>query len=408
MGKAIDLSAITTGLSKVKNLAASLDTIAHDEAIEPEYIYPADNNPYAENDTPEELEALAQDIRVNGLIHPLVLNKRDDTRYILISGEKRFKAIRQYLNWKTIPCRVYSNLSPDRAQLMLHSANLRTREYTNEQKLRFYTDAETLLKRMKETGEYSGPIQKGLADLLGVSTRQIRRYKALTEKLDEQQMDDVASGRMSMTSALEMISEPQPQQDPVILQPAEDSQEKEPEPQFSEKLQDEESKFFSLPSEDNSVKSVESSNITDNGTFEENISDDEDDFILEQHKKYKLLSDEELLSPEWEPVIAATIRAIYNLSDLYLYYTFYAPTPKEAIYEKLRISSHCGGTFENPDGIYRTGLTGIEMQPDNGEMASMTYSQVDKFIRHRLRSDSFLSEKEILKLLRKHCESLKE
>src|SRR5699024_9556865 len=102
-------------------------------------------------------------------------------------------------------------------------------------------------------------------------------------------------------------------------------------------------------------------------TFEENISDDEDDFILEQHKKYKLLSDEELLSPEWEPVIAATIRAIYNLSDLYLYYTFYAPTPKEAIYEKLRISSHCGGTFENPDGIYRTGLTGIEMQPDNGE-----------------------------------------
>ena len=46
MGKAIDLSAITTGLSKVKNLAASLDTIAHDEAIEPEYIYPADNNPY--------------------------------------------------------------------------------------------------------------------------------------------------------------------------------------------------------------------------------------------------------------------------------------------------------------------------------------------------------------------------
>ena len=98
-------------------------------------------------------------------------------------------------------------------------------------------------------------------------------------------------------------------------------------------------------------------------------------------------------SEEWEPVIAAAIRRIYNLPDLYLYYTFYVPTPKEAVYEKLRISSHCGGTFENPGGFYKTRLTGIQIESDNGETANMTYSQVDKFIRNQLRRGSFLSEK---------------
>lgn len=386
----IDVSSIMIGLSKVKDAAATLDTIARDEAVEPEYIYLAENNPYAENDTPEELEALAQDIRVNGLIHSLVLNKKDETHYTLISGEKRYKAITQYLNWKTIPCRVYSHLSADRAQLMLHSANLRTREYTNEQKLRFYTDAEVLLKRMKEAGEYSGPIQKGLAQLLGVSTRQIRRYKSLTEKLDEQQMKEVTSGRVSMASAMEMIAKPQTQQessDPAVLQPAED-------------FEQEKSEFFSLTSEDNADECVEH-NVCEN-------TDDAFEEALEQHQKYKLLSDEELSSEEWEPVIAAAIRRIYNLPDLYLYYTFYVPTPKEAVYEKLRISSHCGGTFENPGGFYKTRLTGIQIESDNGETANMTYSQVDKFIRNQLRRGSFLSEKEILKLLRQRCSDLEE
>ena len=115
----IDLAAITKGLQKVQDKATAMETVAHDELVDADLIYFAENNPYAEQDTPEELAALAEDIKVNGLIHPLVVHRESPEHYTLISGEKRYKSIRDYLAWQRIPCRVYSGLSPDRAQLMI-------------------------------------------------------------------------------------------------------------------------------------------------------------------------------------------------------------------------------------------------------------------------------------------------
>ena len=204
----IDLTAITKGLQKVQDRASAMETVARDELVDADLIYIAENNTYSEADTRDELEALAEDIKVNGLLHPLVVHQENEGHYTLISGEKRFKAINT-LGWKRIPCRVYSGLSPDRAQLMLHSANLSAREYTAERKLRFYMDADALLRRMRESGEYTGPLQKGLAALLNVSDRQIRRYKSITEKLTPEQKAEVASGDMSMRTALELIYDAQ-------------------------------------------------------------------------------------------------------------------------------------------------------------------------------------------------------
>ena len=55
----IDLAAITKGLQKVQDKATAMETVAHDELVDADLIHFAENNPYAEQDTPEELAALA-------------------------------------------------------------------------------------------------------------------------------------------------------------------------------------------------------------------------------------------------------------------------------------------------------------------------------------------------------------
>ena len=93
------------------------------------------------------------------------------------------------------------HLSANAARLMLHAANLDVREYTSAQKLKFYMDAEKLLQKMKESGEYSGPLQKGIADLLGMSGHQVRKYQKIMESLPRRQLNRIKSGEISLEKA---------------------------------------------------------------------------------------------------------------------------------------------------------------------------------------------------------------
>ena len=174
------------------------------EKVPAKYIFPSEYNPYAENDTEECLGALAESIRANGLIHPLAVNRISENEYRLISGERRFNAITQYLHWKMIPCMVYDHITENSAKLKLHAANLEVRDYTAEQKLRFYKETSKLLHGMKESGEYTGPIQKGIAELLGISTHQVRKYKRIFESLSSEQLNKVRDGSLSIEKAFRM------------------------------------------------------------------------------------------------------------------------------------------------------------------------------------------------------------
>ena len=176
------------------------------ENVPVEYITPSKDNPYAENDKEEDIYELAMSIQANGLINPITLNKVSNTQYIIISGERRYKAITQYLHWPKIPATVYNNLSPNAAQLILHTANLEVREYTASQKLDYYIKTEALLQSMKNSGEYSGSIQKGISEALGVSTHQIRKYKKIIESPDKTLLSEVMNGTISVEKAYKLAT----------------------------------------------------------------------------------------------------------------------------------------------------------------------------------------------------------
>ena len=66
-----------------------------------ENIFRDENQPRKEFDK-EKIEELAQSINKNGLIQPLILTKKDNDNYVLVAGERRWRAA-QIANLKTIP-----------------------------------------------------------------------------------------------------------------------------------------------------------------------------------------------------------------------------------------------------------------------------------------------------------------
>lgn len=66
-----------------------------------ENIYRDENQPRKQFDK-EKIEELAQSIKKNGLIQPLILTKQNENKFILVAGERRWRAA-QIANLSTIP-----------------------------------------------------------------------------------------------------------------------------------------------------------------------------------------------------------------------------------------------------------------------------------------------------------------
>jgi len=203
MGK-INFANIQSALGKAKEAAAPLQNKGHTENVPVDFIVLADKNIYNESDNDESIKELADNIEACGLLHPITVNKIGTEKYQIISGERRFRAITEHLHWKSVPCMVFEGLSDEAAQLKLCMANLAVREYTTSQKYKFYLEVKALLEKMKASGEYQGGLQKGIAAILNVTERQVKKYYQL-EKLPEEIQKDVLDGKVSINRALERL-----------------------------------------------------------------------------------------------------------------------------------------------------------------------------------------------------------
>ena len=207
---AINLKNLNKRIDNVTASGEKLTTLAHPEEVNVNYIIPAQNNICAKNDTAESIQELADSIAANGLIHDLTVNKVSETEYHLISGERRFRAIR-ILKWETISCRVYEHMSDDNAQLMLLEANLQVRHYSDGELLDFYKEAEAIIERM----QVKAP-QRALAALLGKSTRQIRKYQAIAKNLSQDEQKEISSGEMSLNEGAQLAQQRKDKKKPSV------------------------------------------------------------------------------------------------------------------------------------------------------------------------------------------------
>ena len=127
------------------------------------------DNVFNIDDSDESIAELAQNIEEKGLLHNIVVVETKDNKYLLISGERRTKAMK-YLGRETIKATIRKDLSDLEVLKMLFFANSETREYTIEEKIK-------IIKAQK--------FRQYVAQAFNVSERQAYRLIAISSELIE-------------------------------------------------------------------------------------------------------------------------------------------------------------------------------------------------------------------------------
>ena len=199
--KKMNFASITAGLDTLKDVMQQNAEIAQDKLIDVSFIDFAPQNTFAADDTDESIRELADSIELLGLLEPLVV-VRDNDRYTLIAGERRYRTITECLHWSTVPCRVFDGeaLSRNRKQLMLHEANGQ-RDLSAGRQLQIFEEYNALLEEMMQNGEYTGTKLGLIAKKMQISDRQVRKYKRIAEQLTQQEKEMLAAGELTVNEA---------------------------------------------------------------------------------------------------------------------------------------------------------------------------------------------------------------
>jgi ParB family chromosome partitioning protein len=196
---------ILKSVSQAKETTNALKFKPYQEILPMSEIQPHPENEFAEDDSPADIQDMAENIKQNGLINPLTVNKVDG-KYLLLSGECRFRAL-QLIGYDHVRCTIYTNLSRADELRILYAANLKVRSYSTTQRLRYYEKLKDILTQEKAAGKYDGPIQSQIAEIMGVSDRQVRKYERISENLGDDDKKLMATGEISVDQAYQMAQE---------------------------------------------------------------------------------------------------------------------------------------------------------------------------------------------------------
>lgn len=173
-----------------------------------EKLHPFENHPYKVQDN-EEMEHLAESIRENGVVSPVIVRPLENTEdeYEIISGHRRVMACRK-AGISEIPALVVS-LDRDAAAIVLVDSNLhREHILPSEKAFAYKLKAEALSHqgyRADLTSAQLAPklATEQIADDVGTSKDTIKRYIRLTNLIPEllQYVDD---GKIAFTPAVEI------------------------------------------------------------------------------------------------------------------------------------------------------------------------------------------------------------
>ena len=172
-------------------------------------LHPFENHPYKVQDN-EEMEALAESIKVHGIVSPVIVRPYENTtdEYEIISGHRRVMASRK-AGITEVPALVVS-LDRDAAAIVLVDSNLHREHILPSEKAFAYKMKAEAMKHQGwrsdlTSNQLGGKLET--ADLVGAETgdskNQVRRYIRLTNLIPEI-LQYVDEGRISFTPAVEL------------------------------------------------------------------------------------------------------------------------------------------------------------------------------------------------------------
>ena len=168
------------------------------------------NHPYQVR-MDEDMTQLVESVKERGIITPVILRKKEDGRYEMVSGHRRMKAC-QLAGIETVKADV-QDLTRDEAIILMVESNLQRSTILPSEKAAAYKMRLEAMKRQgKRTDLTSNPVGgkltgKESAEIVGEkagdSTTQVRRYIRLTE-LVPGLVNMVDEGRIAMRPAVEL------------------------------------------------------------------------------------------------------------------------------------------------------------------------------------------------------------
>ena len=144
-----------------------------------------EDNVFSANDTDEEIQSLAENIKENGLIHNITVAETAPDQYLLISGERRTKAMK-YLGRDTIKANIKSGLSEFEIMKLLFFANSETREYTTEEKIHIINDFKEKIKKFNIDDKASvSAFNAYVSEAFNIHPRQASKLISISSELSE-------------------------------------------------------------------------------------------------------------------------------------------------------------------------------------------------------------------------------
>ncbi|STB42079.1 ParB/RepB/Spo0J family partition protein [Clostridium perfringens] len=158
-----------------------------------------------------DVEELAEDIKLNGLNHNLVVRKLYNGQFELISGERRYTALSKLVKegnktFTLVPCKVIEVNDTD-AEIILIQANAQTRELTEVEKLKQVQRLKELYKIKKANGEkVTGKVREIIANDLKLSPTQVGRYEKINSSLIPELKNIIEKGNLTIANASEFAN----------------------------------------------------------------------------------------------------------------------------------------------------------------------------------------------------------
>ena len=166
-------------------------------------IDPFPDHPYKVRDD-EDMMNLVESVRINGIITPATVRKKEDGRYELLSGHRRKRAC-ELAGLPTLRCDVVE-MDRDEATVFMVESNFQRTTILPSEKAFAYKMRLEAMNRQGVRGTCGPLVHKSrdvVGDVAGESGRTVSRYIRLTELIPEL-LDQVDEGKIALRPAVEL------------------------------------------------------------------------------------------------------------------------------------------------------------------------------------------------------------
>ena len=183
-------------------------------------IDPFPDHPFKVRDD-EDMMNLVESVRINGIITPATVRKKEDGRYELLSGHRRKRAC-ELAGLPTLRCDVVEMDRDEATVFMVESNFQRTTILPSEKAFAYKMRLEAMNRQGKRTDLTSSPLGTKLersnielSNQVGDSKSQIHRYIRLTELIPEL-LELVDEGKIALRPAVELSYIPKDIQEDIF------------------------------------------------------------------------------------------------------------------------------------------------------------------------------------------------